>query len=356
MLTDVRMFLVLLAAASASGCGVTYVAQAARGQWQVMAGREPIVRLIDDPRTATDLRERLANVRAAREFAARELALPDNKSYTTYKDLEREFVVWSVVATDEFGVEPKEWCFPIVGCVAYRGYFSEKRAEAFAARLAARGHDVIVDGVPAYSTLGKLADPVLNTMMVYGDDELAALVFHELSHQVIYVAGDTAFNEAFAVTVEQEGLTRWLAHRGRASELAKYQQRRERQAAATRLVAAARAQLAELYASAQPAEEKRRLKARRFAALQSELVALETRFQTKSSLAAELAKGPNNARLASLATYFDCVPGFQRLLEAVGRDLPRFYATVREWAGRSREERRANLCSDLTPDISATGR
>jgi predicted aminopeptidase len=153
-------------------------------------------------------------VRAAREFASRELGLPNNKSYTSYADLKREFVVWSVVATPEFSVEPKEWCFPIVGCVAYRGYFRQASAERFADALRARGFDTIVGGVPAYSTLGKFNDPILNTMMTYGDDELASIMFHELSHQVVYIADDTSFNEAFAVTVEQEGLARWLKSQG----------------------------------------------------------------------------------------------------------------------------------------------
>src|SRR6185369_12214964 len=176
-----------------------------------------------------------------------------------------------VVATFEFSVEPHEWCFPIVGCVAYRGYFKEEKAEAFAADLRREGYDAVVEGVPAYSTLGKFNDPIMSTMMGYGDDELAAIMFHELSHQVVYIPDDTAFNEAFAVTVEQEGLARWLRERGRPDDLQRYRARRERQAESIRVVTRYREQLKTLYAGGLTPETMRARKAEVFAALVTEL-------------------------------------------------------------------------------------
>jgi predicted aminopeptidase len=351
MLTIFRSCLVSVLALAAAGCGTMYVAQAARGQLQILNAREPIKRVLADPDTDPELRERLRQVSAAREFAWRELGLPDNKSYTSYADLERDFVVWSVVATAEFSVEPREWCFPFVGCVAYRGYFREKAAERFAARLRERGFDAIVGGVPAYSTLGKFNDPILNTMMAYGDDELASIMFHELSHQLVYIADDTAFNEAFAVTVEQEGLARWLKSRGREADLGKYLRRRERQAESLALVSRYRRELAQLYAAPIPVGEMRERKRTVFARLVAELRALAERHGTESTLAAELDGRPNNARLASIATYYECVPGFQRLLAERQYDLPRFYDAVREIARLPREERRARLCraTAITP-------
>lgn len=327
-----------------------YVAQAARGQLQILTAREPIKRVLADPDTDPKLRERLRQVSEAREFAWRELGLPNNKSYTSYADLERDYVVWSVVATGEFSVQPREWCFPFVGCVAYRGYFREQAAERFAARLREQGLDAIVGGVPAYSTLGKFNDPILNTMMTYGDDELASIMFHELSHQLVYIANDTAFNEAFAVTVEQEGLARWLKSRGREADLGKYLRRRERQAESLALVSRYRRELAQLYAAPIPAVEMRERKRKVFSRLVTELRALAERHGTESTLAAELDGRPNNARLASIATYYECVPGFQRLLAEQQFDLPRFYEAVREIARLPREERRARLCR--TPAIT----
>jgi predicted aminopeptidase len=344
MLTSFRIGLVLAAALALGGCGTLYVAQAARGQLQILNAREPIRKVVANPKTDPALRKRLEEVRTAREFAWRELGLPNNRSYTSYADLKRDYVVWSVVATPEFSVEPQEWCFPFVGCVAYRGYFRERSAQEFAATLREQGYDAIVGGVPAYSTLGKFNDPILNTMMSYGDDELASIMFHELSHQVIYIAGDTAFNEAFAVTVEQEGLARWLKFRGREADLGKYLRRRERQAESLAIVARHRRELAQLYGAPIPQSEMRERKRGVFARLVKQLRELAERYGTESTLAAELDGQPNNARLASLATYYECVPGFRRVLAEHDHDLPRFYEAVRELSRLPREDRRARLC------------
>ena len=282
----------------------------------------------------------------AREFATRELALPNNKSYTSYADLKREFVVWTVVATPEFSVEPREWCFPIVGCVAYRGYFKQPSADRIRRILRTEGFDTIVGGVPAYSTLGKFNDPILNTMMTYGDDELASIMFHELSHQVIYIADDTSFNEAFAVTVEQEGLARWLKFRGR-ERISRSIASAATPGAGRALVSRFRRELTMLYGSGRRRRNAPR-KREVFAALVKELRALDERFGTKSSLAAALDGKPNNARLASLATYYECVPGFERLLAEQQHDLPRFYAAVRALAKLPNDQRRAQLCAGGT--------
>jgi predicted aminopeptidase len=350
-MVTIRTALVLTACLTLTACGTTYVAQAARGQLQILTARKPITRVLDDPSADPKLKQRLEVVREARAFASSELGLPNNKSYTAYADLKREFVVWSVVATPEFSVDPREWCFPIVGCVAYRGYFRKESAEAFAETLRNEGLDTIVGGVPAYSTLGKFNDPILNTMMIYGDDELASIMFHELSHQLVYIRDDTAFNEAFAVTVEQEGLARWLNAHGREAELAKYQKRRARQGEGVALVARFRGELTGLYGMKIGPEVMRARKAQVFARLVAELRGLDARFGTESALAAELDGKPNNARLASLATYYDCVPGFERLLAGEHRDLPRFYAAARTLAKLPRDERRSLLCSSAPSSV-----
>jgi predicted aminopeptidase len=343
MLTKFRSAALALACLGLQGC---YVMQAARGQLQIINAREPIASVVQDPKEPGDLKKRLQTVQEARAFASRELGLPNNKSYTSYADLEREYVVWNVVATPEFSVEPREWCFPIVGCVGYRGYFKEAKAEEFAAKLRKEGLDAVVEGVPAYSTLGKFNDPILNTMMGYGDDELATIMFHELSHQVIYIPDDSSFNEAFAVVVEREGLARWLAAHDRSADLAHHRERRERQAESIHIIARHRDRLAALYASGVAPEVMRQRKAEEFAALIADLKALDARYHVKSRLVAELESAPpNNARLASLATYYDCVPGFERVLDSVHHDLPRFYDEVRSLAKLPREQRHARLCA-----------
>jgi predicted aminopeptidase len=328
-----------------SGCGTPYLRQAASGEWHVMHAREPIARVIADPQTPAELRARLMLVSQARDFATRELDLPDNDSYRTYADIQRPYVVWNVVVTPEFSVVPKHWCFPVAGCVAYRGYFHEASAREFAAHMAKEGFDVSIDGVPAYSTLGKFQDPVLSSMMHYGDDELAATIFHELAHQLLYVKDDSAFNEAFATTVEESGLQRWLARQGSPERMAAYRTDQVREEAFLKLLAATRAQLVSLYASHAPVELMRARKQAILAALGAEIHAFEQREQVTYPLYDEwIREGLNNARLASVATYYDCVPGFRRLLARQGGDLPRFYAAARELAQLPRSERHQRLC------------
>jgi len=339
VLKALRALLLAASLVFVSGC---YTMQAASGQWHVLHERVPIGTLIADPHTSPALREHLTEARAAREFATRELGLPDNQSYRSYADVGREYVVWNVVAAPEFSVKPERWCFPVAGCVAYRGYFHEKQARDFAEGLKKRGFDVIVEGVPAYSTLGKFADPLLSSMLPYGDDEVAATVFHELAHQLLYVRDDSEFNEAFATTVEDTGLERWLIHQGASARIEQFRAEQTREQELFGLLAKTRTRLAELYASGAGEEEMRTRKAEIFADLAAEIHALGRREGV--SYEKWLAAGLNNARLASIATYYDCVPGFTRLLKTEADDLPRFYAAARQLAHASRTERHEKLC------------
>lgn len=341
---------------AASCCALTgcYLLQAAAGQWRVMHARVPIAGVIADPATPAQLRTRLLEVAAARDFAVRELALPDNRSYRSYADVHRAFVVWNVVATPEFSLSPMRWCFPVAGCVAYRGYFHERQARDFALALEARGLDVVVEGVPAYSTLGRFADPVLSTMLRYDDDELVATVFHELAHQLVYVRNDSEFNEAFATTVEDAGLERWLAFRGAAQRIARFRKEQGDEARLLALLTAARTQLARLYGSGAPAAQMRAGKRRLLGQLADDIGALERSAGLHYSVYDRwIAAGLNNAQLAAVATYYECLPGFERMLAAAGGDLPRFYESVRALAREPRSERHAQLCTRTTPAAPA---
>jgi predicted aminopeptidase len=325
-----------------AGC---YVMHAARGQWDVMERREPISAVVADPATPAPLKSQLESVVAIRDFSVKELGLPDNDSYRSYADVQRQFVVWNVFATEEFSVEPQTWCFPISGCVSYRGYFNEQKARDFAVKLAKRGYDVQVGGVPAYSTLGHFADPVLNTMLNWSDVQLAAIIFHELAHQVVYVPGDSSFNEGFASVVEAEGVRRWLESAGRTADLESFRTQRVEYLEVARLFEATRARLRALYASELPVEEMR-------AAKQAEFVGLRRAYEERKSTAgggranfdAWFEQGINNAHLASVGTYQDCVPGLRHILAEVANDLPAFYVRARELAKRDATARRAELC------------
>jgi predicted aminopeptidase len=343
---QVRVLALASACALLAGCGTPYLMQAASGEWHVLHERVPIDTALADPHTPAAVREHLEQVRAARSFATSELGLPNNDSYKSYADIGRPYVVWNVVAAPQFSVAPERWCFPVAGCVAYRGYFHEQSARDFALGLESQGLDVAVDGVPAYSTLGKFADPVLSSMLRYGDDDLAATIFHELAHQLLYVRDDSEFNEAFATTVEYVGLERWLAHQGATTRIQAFRDEQERERALVSLLTATRTRLDQLYASALPREEMVVKKAQEFTQLTLDIRALERRQGVTYPLYEEwIAAGLNNARLASVATYFGCVPGFMQLLHEEGDDLPRFYAAVRKLAEQPRSERHARLCA-----------
>jgi predicted aminopeptidase len=252
-------------------------------------------------------------------------------------------VVWTVVAPPDCSVAPKRWWFPITGSIAYRGYFREASARRYAAALAAQGYDTYVGGVSAYSTLGKFADPLLDTMLRYGDLQLIGTMFHELAHQLIYVAGDSEFNEAFAMSVERAGLARWLESQGRGAELAAYRERMRQQAALQHILADGRAQLARLYAEPLPAADMRARKQKQLAAIVTSVRDYELQAGLRSGYDAWFEAGLNNAHLASVATYFDCVPGFERLLDAHHGNLREYYAAVRALARGPAAARRA-LC------------
>ena len=348
MLTESRKLLrivLLLAGASVlPGCGSLYLLQAARGQAQILADRRPITEVVADPKTTPALRDTLSEVSAARDFATHELGLPENRSYRLYADIGRPYVVWNVVAAPEFSISPKVWCFPIAGCVTYRGYFRQRAAQDYAGKLMLLGYDTVVSGIPAYSTLGHFDDPILNTMLPYGHDQLAAIIFHELAHQLLYVSGDSAFNEAFASTVEEAGLARWLTAKGRPADIEKFRANEARARQFSQLLRQARLDLARLYASKLPAEQMRAAKQVRLAALGDAIRATEKRLGTQSGYGPWLAKGFNNAELASVATYENCEPGFTRLLAQQDGDLPRFYAAVRVLSKKPKAERDAQVC------------
>lgn len=357
---DPRRLALLAAVALLPGCGaIDFYWQGFAGQVGVLAGARPVDEVLATTPDAK-LAERLERARAIRAYASRELGLPSNGSYTRYTDLGRPYVVWNVFAAPALSLDPREWCFPVAGCVSYRGFFDETDARAEAARLAAQGFDVHVGGVPAYSTLGWFDDPLLSSFVRYPDTALARLVFHELAHQVVYVRDDTTFNESFATAVEEAGVERWIAAQAgtpRHAALLADEARSERlRVAFKRLVREARADLEALYASDLAPEDKR---ARKAAILGRLRAGYEAAKAGEAGLAAYdrwfagyEGQGPNNASLASVGLYDDQLPAFRALLAEVGGDLPAFYARVRALAKLPRSQRDAALDA-LAPRAAA---
>ncbi|HEY4542753.1 MAG TPA: aminopeptidase [Noviherbaspirillum sp.] len=340
-----RVLAYCAALAAIPGCAqLGYYMQAAQGQLELMSAAKPINEWLDSPEVEQDLKGKLAKVQEIRRFAARELGLPDNASYTTYADLKRPYVMWNVVATPELSLKPKRWCFPIAGCVNYRGYYSKDEAQAYAATLRAQGYDVDVSGVPAYSTLGWFKDPVLSTFIKYPDAQLARLVFHELAHQQVYAAGDSQFNESFAVAVEEVGVERWLARNGDEALRQAYATYRARRHDFVSLLLKHRRALEINYESVASKEEKRRQKAAIFAALQEDYQTLKASWGGYAGYDRWFAEPLSNAHLSAIATYHDLVPGFRALLAKEG-DLPKFYSAVRQLSTLAKDERHRQLAA-----------
>lgn len=336
--------LLLFACLPLGGCGTAgYYSQAVSGHVSLMSKRVPIEQVIADPATPEAVRERLRVALAARAFAIAELGLPDNGSYTRYVQLDRTAVVYNVFAAPEFSLEPKTWCFPVAGCVVYRGYFSQQAAERNAAKYAAQGYDTWVGGAAAYSTLGRFEDPVLSTMLYAEDARLAGLLFHELAHQRLYVKGDSAFNEAFATAVEEEGVRRWLGSMGRDAELAAWQATEARMRAFELLVARTRGRLQEVYSSGAGETGMRAAKQDAFAQLEREYRALRETWNGWGGYDRWFETPLNNARLVPSATYRSLVPAFHVLLNRAGGDLEAFYAAAERLAALSQAERDAEM-------------
>lgn len=354
--------LALAGSALLAGCSsVGYLGQSVTGHLWLLGQARPVGDWLGDPSTAPALRARLELSQRIRDFATRELELPDNASYRRYADLQRPAAVWNVVAAPELALDLRTWCFPVVGCVGYRGYFDQAAAERFADTLRAEGLDVNVYGVPAYSTLGRLpgayfSDPLLNTFIDYPEGELARLVFHELAHQVVYAAGDTAFNESFATAVERIGGHRWLAAHADAAAREAFDRQDQRRADFQALTGRYREALLALYAEPLDASERRGRKAELYERLRAEYAQLRDGAWGGFGGYDRWFARANNASFGVLAAYTRLVPAFERLFERERGDFGRFYAEVRRLAGLPREQRQAELDALMPPEAGLTPR
>ena len=330
-----------------AGCAdLAYYRQAALGQWALWQARQPVAEALANPAASPELRRRLATAQELRAFASAELALPDNASYQAYADLGRPWVVKNVFAAPELSLEPHQWCFWIVGCLSYRGYFDAEAAYRLADDLRASGEDVYVAEVAAYSTLGWFDDPLLNTFIYWPAGRLAELIFHELAHQRLYIADDSAFNEAFATAVGRLGAERWLERRGAAREREDYVADYRRRQEFLQLVATTRERLAALYAAAGDEAGKRAAKQRILAELRDRYQDLKRQWGGYAGYDRWFNQDLNNAKLAGISTYHRLVPAFLALYEREGRNFTAFYRAA-EAIEKLPSEQRSETLSGL---------
>ena len=335
--------LLLISVSLMAACqSLGYYAQSARGQFQVYNQSKPIDNWLRKNTADKKLKQKLHWIQKVRGFASEELKLPKNKSYTQYADLDRNYVVWNIFAAPKLSLKPHQWCYPIVGCQAYRGYFSRQPAVDFATSLENQGFDVSVGGVRAYSTLGWFNDPVLNTFINYPDNDLAGLIFHELAHQIVYIKGDTVFNESFATLVEIKGVEKWLMKNAPQKELLRYRQTQNFENAVIKLILRHKKALEQMYKSQLPDDVKLNQKSQIFSALKREYETLkQINEMPKSSWDSWFARDLNNANLIAIGSYYDKVDDFEKLFEKVDGDFNAYYAQVKALSKLSRVKRDA---------------
>lgn len=336
------LFTAMLACLPASCRSVHFYAQAAHGQWEILHKARPIAEVTGPSSSETaDVKQRLALVEELRTFASEKLGLPAERQYDRYTDLGRPYVVWVVFAAPEFSTEAKTWTYPLLGRLKYRGWFTERAARREADDLKRAGYDVTMGGTEAYSTLGWLRDPVLNTFLHRSDADLAELIFHELTHQALFLRGDTDFNEALATAVGEHGARLWLRSKGRTRDLAVYDRQLRLKRRIIGEILRTRDSLTKLYAATEhlPAEERRKLKTAAFTALRQKAAAL------RAEEGVVLARQPpllNNATLNSVAAYYTLLPGFEKHLQHAG-SVPAFLAAMERLKSLSKSQRREVL-------------
>ena len=348
----VRVCVLTVAAALLSGCGsVGYYSQAVGGHFKLMRARQSIDELLSNDKTSPELREKLQTLMDARQFASEHLLLPDNDSYSTYVETGREAVTWNVVAAEEFSLQARTWCFPVAGCVSYRGYFDRADADEYAAELAQENYDVAVGGASAYSTLGWFDDPVLDTMLRGGDVRYVGTLFHELAHQVLYVKNDSTFNEAFATFVEQIGVHAWLRNRGEADRIAAYDASQKRVEGFVGLLKQTRDSLQTLYARDLPEDAMREAKRVLFEQMRVDYEALKLSWGGYAGYDNWFKRELNNARLVAVSTYRRNVPAFHALYKKAGQDMATFYALAKSLSELGYSERQQRLQEYLDVDL-----
>lgn len=328
-----RLIANLLFAASLlllSGCSsLGYYWQAVNGQMSIVNQEKSINVLLAKKQLTPGLRQKLELITQARKFAATQLDLPVDDSYTSYVDLKRNYVTWNVIATPPYSVVPQKWCYLFAGCFNYRGYFHKQAAIAFAKKLKKQGKDVAVAGAWAYSTLGWFDDPVLSTMLDHDDSEVIGTLFHELGHQTVYVKNDSSFNESFANTVEQVGLQRWYKKLGKPEVFRRYMRRQQDRKQVTQMLEHTRQQLKQIYAESVSQSRKHELKRKAFARLKQVYHHWREHHQY-ADFDSWMKQKLNNADLALVATYNDQIPAFRAMLASVHNKLPAFYRLVRK--------------------------
>jgi predicted aminopeptidase len=340
--SPMRLIIVLVVLLSSGCADLGYYWHSAKGHMEVMNRRVAIKDLLRDPQTDTELKQRLTLVREIREFAFNRLRLPESGSYSDYAQLDNPYVLQNLFAAPEFSTQLLSWCYPVAGCTSYRGFYEQQRLDAFVAGLKADKNEVHISRVPAYSTLGWFDDPVLSSFINWPDHRLAGLLFHELTHQRIYIDGDSRFNESLASAVQLVGIRLWLEYKNQPLLLEKYNRGLVYRRDVAQLIESARDQLEKIYKNGETDDWKRQQKQKIFQLMRDQYEDISRRHNYRDGYAKWVAADLNNAKLGSVSTYNALIPAFVSMITALDNDFERFYRYA-EKLGESDKEKR-DLC------------
>ncbi len=345
MKTVYKILLSIILLQTMACADLSYYMHSAQGQVSIMQKMQDIDDVMQDETTQATLKRQLKLVGSIRQFAFEQLSLPESDSYTQYADIGRPYVLKNLFASDEFSTSLQSWCYPIVGCAGYRGYFDENKLEQFKSTLLQQGKDVYVANIPAYSTLGWFDDPVLNTFISWPEYRLAGLMFHELAHQRLYIDNDSQFNESFAMAVQYSGVEKWLQDKGQFEKLKRYKQYQQNRLKVISLIDQGRLNLTQLYEQNLGDNEKRSQKKQLLAQLRIDYEELSSEFEVPGGFKYWFKGELNNAKLASVSTYLSRVKAFRKLLQSHAGNYDEFYLHVNEIGMLPVAER--NSCLDL---------
>ena len=340
----IKISFITASAISLTACAqLDYYSQSIAGQWEIISHSKPIEEILLDENVPDSVKEKLSSINKIRNFAIEDLKLPGKNSYLSYADINRKYVVWNIIATPKLSLKPVKWCYPVAGCLDYRGYFEKQDALNQAKLLREEGYDVFIGGVSAYSTLGWFDDPVLNTMLKKDSNNLIKIIFHELAHQKIYIRNDTEFNEAFAETVAIIGTRKWLSTYRSKSELEEFNRKQKVEDRFVSIVLKARNELEKIYNSGLPDQLKLQIKNRILANMREEYKSTWTYHDNESNYDEWFENEINNAKITAVVTYRNLIPGFVQLLEYSENNLDSFYRLVKAMEQCSLPERRTIL-------------
>ena len=315
------MVLNLLSACSTA----SYFAQGARGHMALMSQGRPITEVLQDKSLSAKRKEQIKQVQSIRKFAHEKLKLPKNNSYTSYVELKREAISWNLIATPQFSTSPIKTCLPLAGCFSYLIYFSKERAQYEANKHKRLGHDTHIIASPAYSTGGWFDDPIVSTMFKGGTSSIAQVVFHELAHQKLYRKNNSAFNEAFASTIGEQGTRLWLKEQ-HPEKLKIYTRLLRKKWQFYNLLIATRQKLKAFYKLKKTDAAMAKGKQQIFTNLKAEYQQLKQSWGGDKRFDNWFNKHPlNNAKLAVIGVYYQKVPDFTRQLKAFNYDFEKFY-------------------------------